>query len=147
MQQQNWWQLVYVDDLHLTCLGARKFVNMWIILLIYELVGTPFSYKKFSGGLKVQFVGYLLDYRECLIGITKKRGEWLVNFIEEMRKAGGTVLLRRFNEFVGRLGFVARVLVWLKPFMAPLYAWSSVLDRSSVATAPRLVSLVMRFLR
>ena len=146
MQQQNWWQLVYVDDLHLTCLGARKFVNMWIILLIYELVGAPFSYKKFSGGLKVQFVGYLLDYRECLIGITKKRGEWLVNFIEEMRKAGGTVLLRRFNEFVGRLGFVARVLVWLKPFMAPLYAWSSVLDRSSVATAPRLVSLVMRFL-
>ena len=146
MQQQNWWQRVYVDDLHLTCLGARKFVNMWIILLIYELVGTPFSYKKFSGGLKVQFVGYLLDYRECLIGITKKRGEWLVNFIEEMRKAGGTVLLRRFNEFVGRLGFVARVLVWLKPFMAPLYTWSSVLDRSSVATAPRLVSLVMRFL-
>lgn len=146
MQQQNWWQLVYVDDLHLTCLGARKFVNLWIILLIYELVGTPFSYRKFSGGLKVQFVGYLLDYRECLIGISKKRGDWLVNFIEEMRKAGGVVLLRRFNEFVGRLGFVARVLVWLKPFMAPLYAWSSVLDRSSVATAPRLVSLVLRFL-
>ena len=146
MQQQNWWQLVYVDDLHLTCLGNRKFVNLWIVLLIYELVGTPFSYKKFAGGLKVQFVGYLLDYRECLIGITKKRGDWLVDFVEEMRKAGGVVLLRRFNEFVGRLGFVARVLVWLKPFMAPLYAWSSVLDRSSVATAPRLVSLVLRFL-
>ena len=146
MQQQNWWQLVYVDDLHLTCLGARKFVNLWIVLLIYELVGTPFSYRKFAGGLKVQFVGYLLDYRECFIGITKKRGDWLVDFVEEMRKAGGVVLLRRFNEFVGRLGFVARVLVWLKPFMAPLYAWSSVLDRSSVATAPRLVSLVLRFL-
>ena len=146
MQQQNWWQLVYVDDLHLTCLGARKFVNLWIVLLIYELVGTPFSYKKFAGGLKVQFVGYLLDYRECFIGITKKRGDWLVEFAEEMRKAGGVVLMRRFNEFVGRLGFVARVLVWLKPFMAPLYAWSSVLDRSSVATAPRLVSLVLRFL-
>ena len=56
------------------------------------------------------------------------------------------MLMRRFNEFVGRLGFVARVLVWLKPFMAPLYAWSSVLDRISVATAPRLVSLVLRFL-
>ena len=54
MQQQNWWQLVYVDDLHLTCLGARKFVNMWIILLIYELVGAPFSYKKFSGGQRCQ---------------------------------------------------------------------------------------------
>jgi hypothetical protein len=147
MQQQKWWQLVYVDDLHLTCLGARKFVNMWMVLLIYELLGTPFCYGKFSGGLTVQFVGYLLDYRECLMGITQRRGEWLVPFVEEMQLAKGVVLTRRFNEFVGRMGFVSRVLLWLKPFMAPLYSWAAALGRSSVATAPRLVSLVLRFLK
>ena len=146
MQQLRWYQLVYVDDLHITCLGRRKFENLWTVLLLYELLGTPFSYAKFSGGLAVQFVGYLLDYRLCLIGITKRRGEWLVGFIQDLQRSGGTVALRRFNEFVGRLGFVARVLVWLKPFMAPLYAWSSVLDRSTVATAPRLVMLALRFL-
>ena len=147
MQQQKWWQLVYVDDLHLTCLGARKFVNMWMVLLIYELLGTPFCYGKFSGGLTVQFVGYLLDYRECLMGITQRRGEWLVPFVEEMQLAKGVVLTRRFNEFVGRMGFVSRVLLWLKPFMAPLYSWAAALGRSSVATAPCLVSLVLRFLK
>ena len=55
--------------------------------------------------------------------------------------------MRRFNEFVGRMGFVSRVLVWLKPFMAPWYSWAAALDRSSVATAPRLASLVLRFLK
>ena len=89
MQQQKWWQLVYADDLHLTCMGARKFFNLWMALLIYELLGTPFSYRKFSGGLKVQFLGYLLDYQECLIGITKRRGEWLVAFVEEMQLSKG----------------------------------------------------------
>eukprot|EP00435_Cladocopium_sp_Y103_P041011 s612_g11.t1 len=147
MNWQKWHQLVYVDDLHVTWLGQRKFVNQWAVLLIYELLGTPFSYGKFSGGLQVQFVGYLLDYKECLLGITKRRGDWLVNFIDDLQRAAGTILMRRFNEFVGRLGFVARVLVWLKPFMAPLYSWSAALDRSSVATAPRLVMMVLRFLR
>ena len=36
-------------------------------------------------GSAVQFVGYLLDYRLCLIGITKRRGEWLVGFIQDMQ--------------------------------------------------------------
>ena len=147
LNQQNWFQLVYVDDLHLTCMGKRKFLNLWVILLIYELLGTPFSYKKFAGGLQVQFVGYYLDYRGCLLGITKRRGDWLINFIDELAKSGGTIYMRRFNEFLGRLGFVARVLTWLKPFLAPLYAWSAALDRSTVATAPRLVLLVLRFLK
>eukprot|EP00435_Cladocopium_sp_Y103_P068191 s408_g31.t1 len=147
LNHQKWHQLVYVDDLHLTCLGERKFVNLWIALLVYEILGTPFSYGKFSGGLQVQFVGYLLDYRECLLGITKRRGDWLVTFIDDMLRSNGTIYMRRFNEFLGRLGFVSRVLIWLKPFLAPLYTWSSALDKSSVATSPKLVLLVLRFLR
>jgi hypothetical protein len=39
-----------------------------------------------------------------------------------MQLSKGVVLIRRFNEFVGRVAFVSRVLVWLKPFMAPLYS-------------------------
>ena len=145
--QQPWYQLVYVDDLHLTCLGANKFHNLWVALALYELMGTPFSYGKFSGGLQVQFVGYLLNYQACLLGITKKRGDWLVAFIDEMSSANGVVYMRRFNEFLGRLGFVARVLLWLKPFLGPLYTWSSALDRSTVAKAPKMVNLVLFFLK
>lgn len=147
LNQQDWHQLVYVDDLHLSCLGVRKFLNLWVAILMYELMGTPFAYGKFTGGLQVQFVGYLLDYKECFIGITKRRGDWLIQFIDELARSKGTIYLRRFNEFLGRLGFVARVLIWLKPFLAPLYAWSAAIDRSTVATAPRLVLLVLQFLK
>ena len=63
MQRERLFQLVYVDDLHALCLGERKFINLWMLLAIYEVLGTPFSYHKFTGGLQVQFVGYLLDYK------------------------------------------------------------------------------------
>lgn len=105
-----------IDNLYLTCLGRRKSLALWVALTLYEIPGTPFSYAKFSGGLQVQFVGYLLDYRGCLLGITSKRVEWLVSFIDGLHLAKGTVYMRRLNDFSGRLGFVARVLVWLKPF-------------------------------
>ena len=145
--QENWFQLVYVDDLHLTCLGPRKFLVLWTALALYEILGTPFSYAKFSGGLQVCFVGYLLDYRACRLGITQRRGAWLVSFIDEMFASKGTIYMRRFNEFLGRLGFVSRVLLWLKPFLAPLYSWSAALDRGTVAKCPKLVMLVLRFLQ
>jgi len=145
--QERWFQLVYVDDLHLTCLGPRKFLILWTSLALYEILGTPFSYSKFAGGLQVCFVGYLLDYRACRLGITQRRGAWLVSFIDEMLASKGTIYMRRFNEFLGRLGFVSRVLLWLKPFLAPLYSWSSALDRGTVAKCPKLVMLVLRFLQ
>ena len=48
--------LVYVDDLH----GKEKFANLWIWILAFELVGTPFAYHKFRGGFSSEFVGYQL---------------------------------------------------------------------------------------
>ena len=39
-----------------------------------------------------------------------------------------------------------RVVIWLKPFLSPLYSWSAALDRSTVATAPKLVRLVLHFI-
>jgi len=54
---------------------------------------------------------------------------------------------RAFIEFTGRLSFVARVVTWLKPFMAPLFAWSSVLARGRVMRVPVLVYFTLRFLK
>ena len=70
------------------CLGERKFLNLWIMLAIYETLGTPFSYHEFIGGLQVQFVGYLLDYKEVKLGITMKKGDWLLDFINNLKGSG-----------------------------------------------------------
>ena len=140
------YQLVYVDDLHAVAVGEQKFETLWMALAAYEVLGTPFGYKKFSGGLETQFVGYRLDYPGVSVGISESRGEWLVNFLRDLRRDKYTVHVHRFAEFLGRLGFTCRVLLWLKPHLAPLYAWASAVNKSTVATAPKLVRLVCMFL-
>ena len=140
-------QLAYVDDLHLLCLGPDKFVTMWLSILAYEVMGTPFSYRKFKGGLSVDYVGYRLEYDRHVAGISTKRAEWILQWIDTLERNGWMVQGRAFIEFTGRLSFVARVVTWLKPFMAPLFAWSSVLARGTVMRVPVLVYVTLRFLK
>ena len=144
--QENLFQIVYVDDLHAAFLGERKFLNLWVMLALYEALGTPFAYKKFSGGIDAQFVGYKLDYRTVSLGINERRGAWLLEFLASLKKDKFTVHMRRFAEFLGRLGFVSRVLCWMKPHLAPLYTWSAALDKGTVATMPKLVRLVCLYI-
>ena len=63
-----------MDDLH----GKEKFANLWIWILAFELVGTPFAYHKFRGGFSSEFVGYQLRYDLNEVGISLRMGEWLV---------------------------------------------------------------------
>ena len=94
------------------------------------MVGTPFAYHKFKGGPLVAFVGYELDYGSRLVGLSDARGRWLSEWISEVGKSRLVVQVRRFSEFLGRLGFVSRVVYWIKPHLAPLYAWASVASKS-----------------
>ena len=91
MGQEKNFQLIYVDDLHIVVFGPRKFVVMWMMVAAYEALGTPFQYAKFVGGIEVSFVGFQLDYGKCQMGVTEKRGQWLVSFVKEMEEARFTV--------------------------------------------------------
>ena len=109
-------QMIYVDDLHGT-------FGVW--LLAFEMVGTPFGYK-FKGGFSSEFVGFHIRYDSAEVGISKKRGDWLVAWIEKLAEQKYVISSREFAEFLGRLSFVAQLLVWLKPHLAPLFAGSAV---------------------
>eukprot|EP00435_Cladocopium_sp_Y103_P044902 s3525_g12.t1 len=139
--------LVYVDDLHGSFTGMRKFVNFWIWLLAFELIGTPFAYNKFRGGYSSEFVGYQLRYDLNEVGISAKRGEWLVNWMKKAAENKHVVITRDFSEFFGRLGFVSQVLGWLKPHLAPLFSWSAATAASTVAKLPDAVILTLEYLQ
>ena len=139
-------QIVYVDDLHMLVWGRDKFVWLWMMVATYEILGTPFGYHKFKGGVEMPFVGYELNYFDKTIGISQKRASWLREFMEDLERKNYTVAMRDFHEFLSRLGFVARILIWIKPHLAPLYSWSAALDKSCVAKAPRMVKLVVKYL-
>ncbi|CAJ1449082.1 unnamed protein product, partial [Effrenium voratum] len=124
-----------------------KFTCLLMWLLGMEMLGLPFSYNKFQGGLQAGFVGYLLDYREVRVGIIKRRGDWLIGYVDATEESNLMVQMRHFEEFVGRLSFVSRVLVWLKPHLSPLFAWKSAVPSGSALVVPDMVWLVMLFIR
>ena len=64
----------------------------------------------------------------------------------EARASKFVVSVRRFAEFLGRLGFVSRLLVWLKAHLAPLYSWRAAVNESSVARMPDTVILTLEYL-
>ena len=138
--------LVYVDDLHGSFVGREKFTNLWVWILAFELVGTPFAYHKFRGGFSSEFVGYQLRYDLNEVGISLRRGDWLVKWINTAAEKRFVVVTREFSEFLGRLGFVSQLLVWLKPHLSPLYAWASATSGSTVAKLPDAVILTMTYL-
>ena len=62
------------------------------------------------------------------------------------RFSGKVVLVRRFEEGLGRLGFAARTLLWMKPFLAPLYSWAAAVPKGSALKPPLLVTLIIAFI-
>eukprot|EP00435_Cladocopium_sp_Y103_P068509 s490_g31.t1 len=139
-------QMIYVDDLHGTFAGPDKFLFLWVWLLAFEVLGTPFGYHKFKGGFSSEFVGFHLRYDLSEVGISKKRGDWLVNWINTAASQKFVVSSRDFVEFLGRLGFVAQLLVWLKPHLSPLYSWAAVTARSTVGRLPETVILTLEYI-
>ena len=139
--------LVYVDDLHVVVYGCDKFETLWILFLALEIMGTPFSFHKFKGGVNVDYIGYHLCYYTWSAGISEKRASWIIEWINLAEQAQWMITGRQLTEFIGRLNFVTRLLAWLKPFLAPLFAWSAALNRSTAATAPEMVIHVLRFYR
>ena len=103
-------QVIFVDDLHIVVIGADKYVVLWMILAAYLAIGAPFSFHKFKGGLVAEFIGHYLSYETFSAGLFTKTGQ--------------------VGSGVGRLNFVARLLNWIRPFLAPLFAFNAVLRRA-----------------
>eukprot|EP00435_Cladocopium_sp_Y103_P004193 s6226_g1.t1 len=138
--------MIYVDDLHGTFVGMDKFKHLWVWVLAFELVGTPFGYHKFRGGFASEFVGFHIRYDLSEVGISAKRGDWLTAWIEKAATNKFVVPARDFVEFLGRLGFVSQLLIWLKPHLSPLFAWASVTSRSTVGRLPETVVLTLKYI-
>ena len=139
--------LIFVDDLHLASGGNQRWKQIWRFLAALELVGTPFSYKKFRGGFTCDYVGYWLDYGRFEIGISERRTAWLVQFVDQLEADKWLVMGRRFQEFHGRLGFTSQVLPWVRPLLAPGYSWLAAINKGSTVKVPQLVAMVCMFMR
>lgn len=122
--------LIYADDGWLTATGTRFWKKILMWLFLYELLETPITWKKVRGGAEVDWIGYHLDVASFATGINESKRTWILRWVDDKLKQGG-VLGRELKSVLGRLSFVAGALRHVRPFLAPLFAWSS-----SLAGAP-----------
>ena len=144
--QDHLYQLLFADDLKLVAAGEHKYLVIWSAVVAWLMMGTPFKWCKFRGGLELDYVGFYFDYTRFEAGLSEKRTTWLVQWIEGLERDKGMVLHRRFVEFLGRLVYASQLLYWAKPFLAPLHAWKSAVGGGAVLQVPKMVLLVLRYL-
>jgi hypothetical protein len=120
--------LVYADDIE--CLGIGKSGRRGIVLafLIMKIFATPFKWEKTRGGLQTDWIGLHTDYRRYMLGLSVARAKWLADWCKEVAKRQ-LVMPRVFASGLGRLCFSANALVWERPFLGPLFAWSAAIGQ------------------
>ena len=142
---EEFYALLFADDLKLLAAGESRYRVLLRILVAWIMIGTPFSLHKFRGGLQIDWVGYWCDYGRFMMGVSEKRGRWLVRWARDL-VANERAHMKSFAEGLGRLGFASLILKWLKPVLSPLYAWSATVPDSAVLLIPTLVKTVLSFL-
>ena len=143
LKTQPCFQLLFADDLKLIVGGPSKYMDLWTLLVAWLMVGTPFSWKKFRGGTALDYVGFWTDYAKFRLGLSEKRAAWVIRTIEELATAQFVMTGRRFSELLGRLGFAAQAVPWVRPLLGALYAWDGVLSPFMAARTPALVALTL----
>ena len=145
---QDWlFFVLYVDDLHIAAGGKHRWLSIWRCLVCLEMVGVPFAFHKFAGGLTLDYVGYWVDYARFALGISEKRVLWLIRYLSDAASSSWLLDVRRFEEAHGRMGFMSQVLPWMRPFLAPGYSWLAAVRKGGVMQAPKLLQSCCEFIR
>ena len=139
------WLLLYSDDSWATASGPRADRDLLLHLLVLGVIGTPLAWHKLHGGAVLEWIGYALDVSRFEMGVTEKRIQWAVRWIDDKVREG-SVRLGELREGLGRLQFVAGPLDHLRPFLGPLYAWVSAGPRYARPPLPVMIRLILEFL-
>ena len=116
--------LLYADDLETMGIGKEGRKGLVLAYVVMAAMRAPFKWKKQRGGLQTEWIGLFTDYSRYAFGLSEKRADWLVRWMEGVCQEK-VVDPREFVAVLGRLGFASSALPWEKPFLGPLYVWSS----------------------
>ena len=114
-------------------------------LFLLEVAGLRIAWKKFKGGVEVEYVGYWMDLARFRLGVSIKRRGWLEKTLNGYVQ-NGRIMVKTAEAHVGRFSFAFLALEHLRPFLALYYAWLSVLPRVACVELPKALRLVSSFL-
>ena len=114
-------------------------------LFVLVVLGVPLAWHKVRGSIETECIGYWLDLGRFELGVSQARAAWAVSWLEDRAREGRTQL-GELLQGIGRLGFITGAVESLRPFLGPLYAWTSAGPRYARPTIPPMLLLIMRYL-
>ena len=139
--------LLYADDLELEAANAQEREAVVMAIFVFLILGSPFKNRKFRGGFAVDWIGLHICNKTYAMGISQRRAEWLIGWIETMIREG-TVTTLVFAGGLGRLNFAASALYHERPWLGPLYSWIAGILRDGAisATLPWGVKFILHWI-
>ena len=138
--------LIFADDLETLGSGISGRRGTVLSFLYLSTLGFPFKWAKQRGGLKVEWIGLYSDYTTMRLGLSPKRATWMEMWTRKLAEAGRTTA-KEMEQGLGRLGFAANALTWERPFLGPLYAWTSaVRNKVGMLRIPTMLRTILWFL-
>ena len=137
--------LVFVDDLLWMTREKGGIERIVVSIFFFVILGLPFSWKKFAGGLQLSWVGFTIDLESCALGLSVGRATWAMKWLRD-RAAEGKARVADMCAVLGRLSFALSALDHLRPFLGPIYAWIAALEHARVYKLPKAIKLIMLFL-
>ena len=112
-------QMVFVDDMEWVAEGPKGLRCILIAILMMIIVGVPFAWHKFRGGVTHDWIGFRVCLRSRSIGLGPKRTEWLVHWLTANLNTG-LVKIADMVSVQGRLMFASTALEIMRPFLGPI---------------------------
>lgn len=145
--QAELFMLAYVDDLLWLTKDGKGLELIVLSIYFLQILGLPFAWRKFHGGLQFEWVGFQICLDGCQLGISEQRAQWLVKRLRNAC-AEGQVALADLSAVLGRLSFALTALGHLRLFLGPIYAWVAALaGKTAVSKLPKALRLIFAFLR
>lgn len=139
------WLFRFADDFLLIAGGKGAWKVPLLMILLLGVLRAPIKWKKVGGGFKLQWVGFEFCLSSLQVGLSDKRSEWVISWVERVLKDQG-VLVRDFKAALGRLCFATVLLRHLHPFLAPLYTWASAVPDGAYLPLPVAVCCCLKWI-
>ena len=81
--------LLYADDLETMGIGKEGRKGLVLAYVVMAAMRAPFKWKKQRGGLQTEWIGLFTDYSRYAFGLSEKRADWLVRWMEGVMPGEG----------------------------------------------------------
>ena len=96
--------VLYVDDFLFVLDSQAQIEAAGFLIFISTVLGIPFRWSKFRGGVEVEWIGYWMHLRGYRLRMSARRADWLSTWLRT-RVKDGVVEMGDFCSVLGRLCF------------------------------------------